>query len=158
MNFSRKNHEYQKTNKTAMGKTINWKNAIIAGILGTILFDLVGLLLTGKWWDIPSLLGAKTGLGMAYGIGGHYGNGVLLAILYAGLAPSLWGPKWLRPVIFVTAEMVALVWLFMLPLLGAGVAGLDASPMMPVITFLRHIAYAIPLIFLIQYEFKTVKV
>jgi len=132
--------------------TINWKNAIIAGVLGTILFDLAGLLLTGNWWDIPGLLGEKTGFGLAYGIGGHYGNGILLAILFAGLQPSIWGPQWLRPIIFVTAEMVALVWLFMLPLLGAGVAGLDASPMMPVITFLRHIAYAIPLIFLINYK------
>jgi hypothetical protein len=136
--------------------TINWKNAIIAGIIGTILFDIVGLLLTGNWWDIPQLLGAKTGLGFAYGIGGHYGNGILLAILYAGIAPSIIGPKWLRPIIFVTAEMVALVWLFMLPLLGAGVAGLDASPMTPLITFLRHIAYAIPLIFLIQYDYKKI--
>ncbi|WP_456437717.1 hypothetical protein [Psychroserpens sp.] len=135
---------------------INWKNAIIAGIIGTILFDIVGLLLTGNWWDIPELLGAKTGLGFAYGIGGHYGNGILLAILYAGLAPSLWGPKWLRPIIFVTAEMVALVWLFMLPLLGAGVAGIDMDPLMPIITLVRHLVYAIPLIFLIQYDIKSV--
>ena len=138
-------------------KTINWKNAILAGILGTILFDLVGLLLTGNWWDIPGTLGAKTGLGLAYGVIGHYINGVLLAILFAGIGPSLWGPKWLRPIIFVTAEMIALVWLFMLPLLGAGVAGLDASPMMPAITFLRHLAYAIPLIFLIEYDVKNIK-
>ncbi len=137
-------------------KTINWKNAILAGIIGTILFDLVGLLLTGNWWDIPGILGAKTGLGLAYGVGGHYGNGILLAILFAGLEPSLWGPKWLRPIIFVTAEMIALVWLFMLPLLGAGVAGLDASPMMPLITFLRHLAYAIPLIILISYDYKKI--
>ena len=59
--------------------------------------------------------------------------------------------------IFITAQMIALVWLFMLPLLGAGVAGLDASPMMPLITFLRHIAYAIPLIFLIKYDAKSIK-
>ena len=72
-------------------KTIDWKKAIIAGIIGTILFDIVGLLLTGNWWDIPGLLGEKTGLGFAYGIGGHYGNGVLLAILFAGLEPSIWG-------------------------------------------------------------------
>ncbi|MFD2568251.1 hypothetical protein [Pseudotenacibaculum haliotis] len=137
-------------------KTINWKNAIIAGILGTILFDLVGLAFTGTWWDIPGLLGTKTGLGLAYGVVGHYGNGVLLAILYAGIAPSLWGPKWARPIIFVTAETIALVWLFMLPLLGAGVAGLDASPMMPFITLVRHFAYALPLIFLIQYERKAI--
>ncbi len=135
-------------------KTINWKNAIVAGILGTILFDVVGLLLTGKWWDIPGLLGMKTGLGLTYGVIGHYSNGILLSILFAGIAPSLWGPKWVRPLIFVGGETVALVWLFMLPLLGAGVAGLDASPMMPVITLVRHLAYAIPLIFLISYDIK----
>ena len=137
-------------------KTINWKNAIIAGILGTILFDIVGLILTGKWWDIPGLLGMKTGLGLAYGVVGHYSNGVLLSILFAGIAPSLWGPKWVRPLIFVGGETVALVWLFMLPLLGAGVAGLDASPMMPIITLVRHLAYAIPLIFLIKYDLKSI--
>ena len=136
-------------------KTINWKNAVLAGILGTILFDLVGLLVTGNWWDIPGLLGTKTGLGLAYGVVGHYSNGILLAVLFAGIAPSLWGPKWVRPIIFVVGETVALVWLFMLPLLGAGVAGLDMSPMMPVITMLRHLAYAIPLIFLINYDVKA---
>jgi hypothetical protein len=136
--------------------TINWKRAILAGFLGTILFDLVGLLITGNWWDIPAILGAKTGLGLAYGVLGHYGNGILLAILFAGIAPSLWGPKWIRPLIFVAAETVALVWLFMLPLLGAGIAGSDMSPMMPVITLLRHFAYAVPLIFLIQYDYKAI--
>ena len=39
-------------------KTINWKNAITAGIIGTLLFDIVGLLITGKWWDIAGILGA----------------------------------------------------------------------------------------------------
>jgi len=129
---------------------IDWKNAIIAGAVGTLLFDLVGWLITGQWFDIPQLLGAKTGLGTLYGVVGHYGNGVLLAILYAGIAPSLLGPRWLRPFLFVGAETVALVWLFMLPLLGAGVAGVDMSPMMPLITIARHFAYAIPLIFLIK--------
>jgi len=137
-------------------KTINWKKAILAGVLGTILFDVVGLLITGTWWDIPTILGTKTGLGLAYGVAGHYGNGVLLAILFAGIAPSLWGPKWVRPIIFVTGEMIALVWLFMLPLLGAGVAGIDMNPMMPVITLLRHLAYAVPLFFLIQYDYKAI--
>lgn len=132
-------------------KTINWQKAFLAGFLGTVLFDLLGLLITGNWWDIPGILGAKTGLGLTYGVVGHYANGILLAVLYAGIAPSLWGPKWLRPLIFVAAETVALVWLFMLPLLGAGVAGLDMSPMMPVITLLRHLVYAVPLIFLIDY-------
>ena len=136
-------------------KTINWKNAILAGFIGTILFDLVGLLITGNWWDIPEILGAKTGLGLAYGVAGHYGNGILLAVLFAGIAPSLWGPKWARAIIFVVVETIALVWLFMLPLLGAGVAGIDMDSMMPVITLVRHLAYAIPLIFLVQYDYKS---
>tara|TARA_R110002051_G_scaffold290773_1_gene354463 strand:- start:89264 stop:89689 length:426 start_codon:yes stop_codon:yes gene_type:complete len=138
-------------------KTINWKNAILAGIIGTILFDLVGLLITGTWWDIPGILGAKTGLGLAYGVMGHYSNGILLAILYAGIAPSLWGPKWARAMTFVIGETIALVWFFMLPLLGAGIAGIDMDPLIPVITLVRHLAYALPLIFLIQYDNKSMK-
>ena len=133
-------------------KTINWKKAILAGIIGTILFDIQGLFITGTWWDIPEILGAKTGLGLAYGVIGHYSNGILLAILFAGIAPSLWGPKWLRAITFVVGETIALVWFFMMPLLGAGIAGMDMDPMMPLITLIRHIAYAIPLIFLIKYE------
>lgn len=156
MNFSTKNNDHHKTTINMVSRTINWKNAIIAGIIGTILFDLVGLAFTGKWWDIPSILGAKTGLGLAYGVIGHYSNGILLSILFAGIAPSLWGPKWFRPLLFVVVETIALVWLFMLPLLGAGVAGLDMSPIMPVITFVRHLVYAIPLIFLIQYDIKAI--
>ncbi|MBT8308709.1 MAG: hypothetical protein KJN85_17360 [Maribacter sp.] len=142
---------YQKL-KTNIMKKINWKMAIIAGLIGTILFDLVGLFLTGTWWDIPGILGAKTGLGLVYGIFGHYSNGILLAILFAGIAPSLWGPKWARAITFVVGETIALVWFFMLPLLGAGIAGLDMDPMMPIITLVRHFAYAIPLIFLIDYD------
>ncbi|MEO9806236.1 MAG: hypothetical protein ABJF04_23455 [Reichenbachiella sp.] len=138
-------------------KTINWNNAIIAGAMGTLIFDLVGLLITGNWWDIPSLLGAKTGLGLTYGVIGHYSNGILLAILFAGIAPSLWGPKWFRPLLFVTGETIALVWLFMLPLLGGGIAGLDMSPAVPAITLIRHLAYALPLILFIQYDFKVLK-
>lgn len=100
----------------------------------------------------PRYSSAKTGLGLTYGVVGHYSNGILLAVLFAGIAPSLWGPKWLRPIIFVVAETIVLVWLFMLPLLGAGVAGIDMSPAMPYITLVRHLAYALPLIFLINYD------
>ncbi len=112
--------------------------------MGTLAFDLLGFLFTGQWWDVPGLLGEKTGLGIGYGVLGHFGNGILLASLYAGIAPSLWGPNWLRTAVFVTAETIALVWLFMFPLLGAGVAGLNLSPMIPLISLIRHLAYGIP--------------
>jgi hypothetical protein len=131
-------------------KSINWKNAIIAGVAGTVLFDLAGLVLTGQWWDIPALLGEKTGLGLGYGLFGHFSNGILLAVLYAGIAPSLWGPHWIRPFIFVTAQTVALVWFFMFPLVGAGVMGLNVGPEMAIGSMIRHWIYAFPFIFLIH--------
>jgi len=123
---------------------INWKNVIIGGVLGTIAFDIIGFFFTGTWWDIPSLLGEKTGLGFAYGVFGHFSNGILLAILYAGIAPSLWGPTWLRTLFFVTAETVALVWFFMFPLLGAGIAGTKMAAIIPLVSLVRHIAYGVP--------------
>lgn len=129
---------------------INWLNSIYAGIAGTLLFDIVGFLITGQWWDIPGLLGAKLGVGLTGGLAAHYGNGVAIAIIYAALAPSLFGPKWFRALSFITAQTVMGVWLFMLPLLGAGIAGLDMNPWMPVITLARHFSYAVPLIFLIS--------
>lgn len=130
--------------------TINWKNAIIAGIAGTILFDLFGLVMGMGWWDIPALLGEKTGLGLVYGVFGHYSNGALLAILYAGIAPSLFGPRWSRPLIFMAAETVALVWFFMFPLLGAGVAGLNMGVDMAIGSMVRHLLFAIPLILIVN--------
>ena len=129
---------------------INWTKAIIAGVLGTILFDLFGLVMGMGWWDIPGLLGEKTGLGLAYGVFGHYSNGALLAILYAGIAPSLFGPTWSRPILFMAAETVALVWFFMFPLLGAGVAGLNVGVDMAIGSMARHLLFAIPLIFIVN--------
>lgn len=130
--------------------TINWTKAILAGIAGTLLFDIFGLISGSGWWDIPALLGDKTGLGLAYGVFGHYGNGILLAILYSGIAPSLIGPNWLRPFIFITGETIALVWFFMFPLLGAGVAGLNMGVDMAVGSMIRHWLFAIPLILLVN--------
>lgn len=129
---------------------INWTKAIVAGVIGTILFDLFGWMMGMGWWDIPTLLGEKTGLGLFYGVASHYGNGVLLAILYAGIAPSLWGPHWIRPYIFITAQTIALVWLFMFPLVGAGVAGLNAGPQMAIGSMMRHWVYVIPWIFILN--------
>lgn len=133
-----------------MENKINWKNALIAGLLGTLLFDIAGLIFSGQWWDVPGLLGEKTGLGLAYGVFGHYANGVLLGILYAGIAPSLWGPNWLRPLTFMAAETVALVWFFMFPLLGAGIAGVKMDSMVPVVSMIRHLLFAVPFIILLK--------
>lgn len=120
---------------------IDWKRAILAGIAGTIVFDVLGLLLTGKWWDIPGLLGMKQGTGLFGGILAHYGNGAVLAVIYAGVGPSLWGPGWARALTFITIQTVFGVWLFMMPLLGMGVAGLAIGPLVPVFSLIRHWGY-----------------
>ena len=129
--------------------TINWQRSILAGLIGTLLFDIVGFALIGQWWDIPGLLGAKLGIGLPGGLLAHYGNGATIAIIYSALAPSLFGPKWFRAFSFITAQTVMGVWLFMLPLLGAGIAGLDMNKLMPLITLARHFAFAAPFILLI---------
>jgi hypothetical protein len=66
-----------------------------SGLVGTVVFDFVGLLLTGKW-STPMMFGAKLGVGLAGGVLAHYSNGVILAIIFAGVGLSLWGPNWLR--------------------------------------------------------------
>ncbi len=133
---------------------INFTRAIVAGVIGTIAFDLVGLALTGKFWDVPALLASKlVGDGaLPVGVATHYGIGALLAVIYAGVAPSLWGPRWARALTFITAQTVFGVWLFMLPLLGAGPLGLKAGALMPVISLLRHWAYAVPLALLVSVD------
>ena len=134
---------------------ISRKKAIVAGLAGTFLFDLVGLIGTSLmgdpvWWDIPALLSDKLGLPFAAGVLAHYANGSILAVLYAAVAPSLWGPRWARALTFVTVETVLGVWLFMAPLLGMGIAGVSAmGPMFAVMSLMRHWAYGVPLALLV---------
>jgi hypothetical protein len=127
--------------------TIDWKRAVLVGIAATAVFDLIGLLLTGGW-AVPMLLGAKLGIGLAGGAVAHYTNGVLLAVIYAGVAPSLWGPDWARALTYMTVQTVFGVWLFMNPLLDMGIAGLKAGPMAPVVSLVRHWAFGLTLAFL----------
>ena len=131
---------------------ISWKRTILAGLAGTLVFDGLGLLLTGQWWDIPGLLGTKLGTGLLGGIGAHYGNGAILALIYASIAPSLWGPGWARALTYITIQTIFGVWLFMLPLLGMGIAGLQVSALLPVITLVRHWGFGLVLAGLIPLD------
>lgn len=128
--------------------TIDWARAALAGIVGTIVMDLIGLAVAGRW-TTPAMLGAKLGVGLAGGVAAHYANGVLLAIIYAGLAPSLWGPRWVRALTYITAQTVFGVWLFLMPLLGQGIAGLATGGVAaPVVSLLRHWGYGLALAWL----------
>lgn len=124
---------------------VNWKNALLAGIIGTLLFDMTGFLFTRTWWDIPGVLAQTVGVPFPVALLMHYGNGVALAAIYAALVPSLFGPGWFRALFFTTLETVMLVWFLLFPLLGLGIAGLEGGILFPILSMSRHWLYAIPL-------------
>ncbi len=130
---------------------IDWKKTFLAGVIGTLLFDLTGFIFTGTWWDIPSVLSKAVGVPQPIALLMHFGNGVALAAIYAALAPSLWGPGWFRALCFITLETVMLVWFLLFPLLGFGIAGLEGGILFPILSMCRHWLYAIPL----AYFFKV---
>jgi len=115
-------------------------------VLGTVAFDLIGLVLNGKW-TTPAMLAAKLELPFMGGVAAHYGNGVMLAIIFAGVGPSLWGPNWLRGLTFLFIEEVFGVWLFLQPLLGIGIAGLKSGPMTPVVSLVKHLVFGLVIAF-----------
>jgi hypothetical protein len=129
---------------------IDFQKAVIAGVAGTILFDLAGFALTGVFWDVPALLGAKLfgEDGFIPGVIAHYGNGVALAVIYAGLAPSFRGNDFVRSLTYITAQTVVGVYFFMFPLLGLGVFGYKTGFALAGITLVRHWAYAVALAWL----------
>ncbi len=118
--------------------------AVAAGIVGTIAFDLFGLVL-GQGWDLPGLLGERIGGGLFVGALAHYANGILLAVIFAGLAPLFVGALWLRAVQFITIQTIFGVWLFMMPVMGMGALGLNMGIMAPVMALVRHWLYAVVL-------------
>ena len=124
---------------------INWIKAGLAGIIGTVLFDIIGFFFTGTWWDIPGVLANAIGLPFPVALAMHFGNGVALAAIYAALSPSLIGPSWFRALCFITLETVVLVWFLLFPLLGLGIAGLGGGIIFPILSMIRHWAYAVPL-------------
>lgn len=122
-----------------------WSSAIaagIAGVIGTIVFDLMGLV-AGQGWSVPESLAGALEASLAVGAVLHYSNGVILAIIFAGLIPLFFGPMWLRGMEFMTAQTVFGVWLFMMPLMGAGPLGLEMGPMMPIMSLMQHWVYGV---------------
>jgi hypothetical protein len=116
--------------------------AALAGIVGTIAFDLFGLVMR-QGWDLPGLLGERIGGGLFVGVLAHYANGILLAVIFAGLVPLFAGALWLRAAQFITVQTIFGVWLFMMPVMGMGALGLNMGAMAPVMALVRHWVYAV---------------
>jgi hypothetical protein len=116
--------------------------AAAAGVAGTIVFDIVGVV-AGQGWSVPQALAGALDTALAAGAVLHYSIGALLAIIFAGLIPLFFGPLWLRAMEFITVQVVFGVWLFMMPLMGAGPLGLEMGAMMPVMSLVQHWVWAV---------------
>jgi hypothetical protein len=123
-------------------KNYKFPNLLIAGFLATLVFNGVmymDIAVTGIPLDIPITLGNLVIL-----------NGMGLALLFGYVALPISKrivrlPIWLYAVIFMIVELIVTVWFGMLPALGAGIAGLNIAPEVPVVTFIRHVAFGLTL-------------
>lgn len=135
-------------------KQFSWGQAFIAGVLATIAFDVAmyaDIALTKNPANIPAMLGSKllgeSSFSTVVGHLGHFINGIALAIIFAALAPHMPGNNNItKAVVFSVVETIIGVWMLVLPLLGAGFAGIAAAgAILPIVTMTRHIAYGLVL-------------
>jgi len=128
---------------------------VVAGVVATLAFNFVmysDIAITGIPLDIPTGVG-QIAVGdepFAEAIGHviHIANGIGLALLFGYVVVPIAKrivsfPILVYAVIFAVIETVVGVWFFMLPALGAGVAGLNISPDVPLITLTRHIVFGV---------------
>ena len=132
-------------------------NLLIAGFLATLVFNGVmymDIAITGIPLDIPITLGnlvvGETEDAEMVGNVIHILNGMGLALLFGYVALPISKrivrlPIWLYAVIFMIVELIVTVWFGMLPALGAGIAGLNIAPEVPVVTLIRHVAFGLAL-------------
>jgi len=128
---------------------------IFAGILGTIAFNgamYADIAITGIPLDIPATMG-----GLAVGeseyaetVGHviHFANGIGISLLFGYVALPISRkiiklPVIVYAIVFVIVETVIAVWFVLLPMLGAGIAGINIGPEVAVMTLARHVVFGI---------------
>ena len=132
-------------------------NLLVAGFLATLVFNGVmymDIAVTGIPLDITTTLGqlvvGESEDAEMVGHVIHILNGMGLALLFGYVALPISKrivrlPIWLYAVIFMIIELIVTVWFGMLPALGAGIAGLNIAPEVPVVTLIRHVAFGLTL-------------
>lgn len=126
---------------------------IVAGIIATIAFNgvmYVDIAITGIPLDIVATMGSLTVGESEYAetVGHviHFANGIGLSLLFGYVALPISKkiiklPVIVYAIIFAIIELVIAVWFVMLPMLGAGIAGLNIAPEVAVMTFARHVVF-----------------
>jgi hypothetical protein len=127
--------------------------AIVAGVVGTVAFNTVmyiDVAATGIPLDLTRVLGSfvvgQDGPVDAAGNIFHFANGIGLALLYAYvfLPISKRVTKrtvWFCGIIYAVMVAVGPIFFGLFPALGAGIAGIDISPLVAPMTIVRHIAF-----------------
>lgn len=152
-------------------KTIQKSNSklvktIIAGILGTIAFDGVmyaDIAITGVPLDIVGLMGSltigKSEYAQIVGHVVHFANGIGLALLFGYVALPISKkimklPIMVYAITFAVIENTIAVWFIMLPILGAGIAGVNIAPEVSLMTLARHIVFGAVVGFVLRSNVK----
>lgn len=127
--------------------------AIVAGLVGTVAFNTVmyiDVATTGIPLDLTKVLGSlvvgQDGPTDAAGNIFHFANGIALAMLYifVFLPISKRVTKrnmWFYGIIYAVMIAVRPIFFSLFPALGAGIAGVDISPLVAPMTIVRHIAF-----------------
>jgi len=144
-------------NTTTQQKTRGSKFAriVLAGIIATIAFNgvmYVDIAITGIPLDIVATMGSLTVGESEYtetvGHVIHFANGIGLSLLFGYVALPISRkiiklPVIVYAIVFVIVELVIAVWFMMLPMLGAGIAGINIGPEVAVMTLARHVVFGI---------------
>ena len=145
-----------KSRKTTISNS-KFLRLVFGGIIATVAFNAVmytDIAITGIPLDIVTVLGQLTvGENESTQLVGHVvhlANGIGLALLFGYVVLPISKriiqlPVWIYATIFALIEVVVAVWLVMLPSLGAGIAGLNIAPEVPIMTAIRHFVFGIVL-------------
>ena len=102
----------------------NWTRAIIAGVVGTLAMTGIGVWVAPMMGMPPmnpaDMLAMKMGGNLMLGWGAHLMIGIILAIGYAIVAPSLPGPPVVRGALYSIAPWLV-AQILVMPMMGMGV-------------------------------------
>lgn len=141
------------TKQKTFVKNSKFVRFVIAGVLATIAFNAVmytDIAITGVPLDIAALMGELTVGESEYtetvGHVIHFANGIGLSLLFGYVALPISKkiiklPVIVYAIVFAIVETVIAVWFVMLPMLGAGIAGINIAPEVAVMTMARHVVF-----------------
>ena len=126
---------------------------VITGLVATFSFYIVAyvdMAITGVPLDISAVLGmlivGEHESAQIIGNLFHIANGVGLTLFFGYIFfpisyRIMTGRVWLHGIIYGVIVTATAVWFGMLPALGAGIAGLNIAPEVPVMTMFRHVIF-----------------